>query len=66
MTTETHVYSTDGSDRKHGALRMIAMCSCGWSGTVIDGQDQLAKAAARMEWELHVQESPEGTQEGDT
>jgi len=50
----THAYKTEGSDRKHGALRMIAICSCGWSGKVIDGQGPDSQAIAKGQWEQHM------------
>ena len=50
----THEYKTEGSDRKHGALRMVSMCSCGWSGKVIDGQGPDSQAFAKWQWESHM------------
>lgn len=54
-----HIYKTEGSDYKHGALRMIAMCSCGWSGSVIDGQGRASQEDAKSQWEGHMYEVDE-------
>jgi hypothetical protein len=51
-----HEYRTEGSDYKHGALKMVAMCSCGWSGTVIDGQDNDSRREAKRQWDSHMQD----------
>ena len=49
-----HQYKTEGSDRKHGMLRMVAMCTCGWSGTVVDGQDNDSRRECERQWQDHV------------
>ena len=50
-----HIYKTEGSDRKHGALRMIGMCSCGWSGEVLEGQGPESQEKAKAQWQNHVE-----------
>jgi hypothetical protein len=42
MTCE---YRTEGSDSP--PYRMVPMCTCGWSGTVIDGQGQASQVKAK-------------------
>lgn len=49
-----HAYKTEGSDRKHGAPRMVAMCSCGWSGPVLDGQGSESQQIAKQQWGDHM------------
>ena len=49
-----HKYRSEGSDYKHGALRMIAMCSCGWSGSVIERQSRESHQEAKRQWEGHI------------
>ena len=47
-----HTYKTEGSDS--GAPRMVAMCSCGWHGKVIEGQGWESQERAKRQWRDHV------------
>lgn len=49
-----HTYKTEGSDRKHGALRMIGMCTCGWQGQAVEGQDNHSRELSKIQWEQHM------------
>ena len=47
-----HEYKEEGSDS--APYRLIGGCTCGWWGTVIDGQGRGSILAARAMWERHV------------
>lgn len=49
-----HKYKTEGSDYKHGALRMVAMCTCGWHGKVVEGQDNMSRLNCEQQWQEHM------------
>jgi len=48
-----HRFSTEGSDSH--PRRMVATCSCGWSGPVIEGQGARDFAEAEEYWLYHVE-----------
>ena len=48
-----HEYKLTGSDT--GRRELLAYCSCGWSGKVIDGQGYEAHAQAENQWRAHVE-----------
>lgn len=47
----SHAFKTEGSDCK--PYRMVAMCSCGWQGPVIDGQGARSQELAKTQWSAH-------------
>jgi hypothetical protein len=47
-------YRTEGSDSP--PYRMVPMCTCGWRGTVIDGQGPGSMMRSRAQWEAHLNE----------
>ena len=54
LTKCEHKYSTEGSDRKHGALRMLGKCSCGWSGPVVEQGPHGQAFSAAVWWVNHI------------
>ena len=48
-------YRTEGSDSP--PYRMVPMCTCGWNGTVIDGQGQASQVKAKHQWIIHSTKS---------
>ena len=46
-----HKYKTEGSDCK--PYKMVAMCSCGWSGKVVSGQGWHSQMEAKAQWFEH-------------
>lgn len=51
----THEYKEEGSDS--APYRLIGGCTCGWWGTVVDGQGRESILVARAMWERHVKEA---------
>lgn len=48
-----HEFKVEGSDTP--PRQMIGGCTCGWWGTVIDGQGRESDAEAKRQWEEHAQ-----------
>ena len=49
-----HKYGSEGSDRKHGAPRMLAKCTCGWQGPVLEGQGMKEREESVKQWGYHL------------
>ena len=49
-----HEYGSEGSDRKHGAPRMLAKCTCGWQGPVLEGQGLKEREESVTQWAAHL------------
>ena len=47
-----HEFNTSGNDT--GKPKMMALCKCGWSGPVLDGQGLESQAEAKKQWEDHL------------
>ena len=58
-----HSYKTEGSDSK--PYRMIPMCTCGWSGEVVDGQGRRSQEVSKQQWATHIMEADNGNDTGE-
>ena len=47
-----HKYKTEGSDNL--PRRMLAKCTCGWNGPVLEGQGRKEHETAAKQWAKHI------------